>query len=397
MSRRVSFGVISDLHACKSTSTPPSFYCAESTTQAKNNPVASLIKFSKKRGLTVDYLLCPGDLADKAVPECLQQAWCDLHELARALSAKELYATTGNHDIDSRYTYNKYDAKGVLQSLDPVYPLGSTELADRYWSRHYVILTLGEVRLVLLNSSAFHGGGKSGKEGSEEFERGRISAHTLQRLSAELEASPKHDVNILMCHHHPHQHSELGLGADDLIDGGEDLINELSKGHSGRWLIVHGHKHHPKIENAKGFSASPVVFSAGSVATKIWPEVGARCRNQFYILQFDLDDPSRPDGFGGTFQAWDWLPSYGWTEATIESGLPAHGGFGWRGDPSALASEIAPRVRGKRLEWKAFLSEFPRCQYLLPEDWRVLIGELEKHKIEVLERKGMYVQVACNA
>ena len=62
-------------------------------------------------------------MADKANPTAMNYVWGKFHLLAEKLKVKNSFATVGNHDIDSRYAYNEFDAKGMLHGLNPPYPL----------------------------------------------------------------------------------------------------------------------------------------------------------------------------------------------------------------------------------------------------------------------------------
>jgi len=71
-------------------------------------------------------------------------------------------------------------------------------------------------------------------------------------MRASLQGSPLKPVNILMCHHHPHQHAELGLGADDvMVDWGKPP-HDAWVGRIRPLVCAHGHKHHPKITFCTG-------------------------------------------------------------------------------------------------------------------------------------------------
>src|SRR5207247_8648242 len=81
-----------------------------------------------------------------------------------------------------------------------------------------------------------------------------------------------------------------GLGAADIMLGGAELLQLLSAGDYGEWLVIHGHKHLPKLSYAQGATAAtPVVFAAGSLCACLASRIQAVARNQFYILDFPLD------------------------------------------------------------------------------------------------------------
>lgn len=367
--------IVSDIHAVadgRERGASPS-HCCVTETDPNRNPLLGLRKFIRDQKLKADLLLCPGDIGDKAHPTATHHAWQLIHEIKSELGAHCFAAVTGNHDIDSRHSYNKYDAKGMLQTLDPPYPFSDRALNDRYWARHFVVICSKNYRVVVVNSSAFHGEGRYEDTGQYEFERGRISDHTLAALRTELESKPAPLVNILLCHHHPHPHSELGLGEGDLMLGGRELL-EMLDGTFGSWLVIHGHKHHPKIEYAAGGTSSAVVFAAGSLAAVLHGDLHTASRNQFYILEFPYGQFKKL-GFVGRFRAWDWLSGHGWRAASKGSQLPPEGGFGWRGDMSNLATKVKRHVR-KDARWTEITSKLPELQYVLPKDGRGLVRRL---------------------
>jgi predicted phosphodiesterase len=364
--------VLSDLHAYdnEDPDNAPSHYCIrDSSNDPTKNPIVGLKDYITKNSLSADLLLCPGDIADKANPLAIKQAWSAIHEIGQSLNAQHIIATSGNHDVDSRHSYNDFDAKGFLQSLEPPYPFSDENLNDRYWSRHFVIIPELSHRLLVLNSSAFHGEGQYDQTKQYEFEHGRISPRTLTAIKQELDRSTAAPVNILLCHHHPHPHSELRLGENDIMTGGQELLQILGSGLYGNWIVIHGHKHHPKLVNAAGGASAPVVFAAGSLCASLYREIQTQARNQFYVLVFPSSQYKQL-GFVGQFKAWDWAVGCGWLPAAERSGLPATGGFGWRGALSSLAREILDVVADSTttMTWDAIKATLPSVEYLLPQD-----------------------------
>ena len=192
-------------------------------------------------GLSADLLLCPGDLGDKASIEGIKYAWQAVHRIGNKLKCQLVAGTAGNHDLDSRGIKTPPDPKEVLQALAPPFPLPDQTKNDQYWSRQYAIITTDVFRLVVLNSSGFHG------TQIKEIEHGRISDSTLNWLQEELATGSPQPINLLLCHHHPQSLSELKLGEKDVMQNGQLLLDLLGSGDHGRWLVIHGHKHYPKL------------------------------------------------------------------------------------------------------------------------------------------------------
>jgi hypothetical protein len=337
------------------------------------HPIVGLQKLVDTHHLKADLLLCPGDLGDKASRKGIQYAWKMLHQLKVSLSATDLLATVGNHDIDSYGKNTEFDPRGYLQSLTPLFPIDSEHDYDRFWSRHFTVFETNEMRVVVLNSSAFHGYDLRGQK--DEHQHGRISEFTREQIKHALKNSNTKPINVLMCHHHPHQHSELDLKEHDVMHGGQSLLDLLGSGDFGEWLVVHGHKHHPKISYAAGTASSPIVFAAGSLCANLFKTVQASARNQFYLLSFDLEEIERT-GLVGTFRAWDWIVDTGWVQASNGSGLPASGAFGSRSKPVQLAKKIAALVTGPIMKWSELLAVCPDVVHVIPSDLKTILRSL---------------------
>ena len=397
MSKKFRIAVASDFHAHSKPyddKDAPSYLSLHSSDgRITVNPVAGIEALIKEKNLEADILLCPGDLGDKADLAAQNYVWRKLHDIGRQLNVSHVLATAGNHDLDSRNSAD-FDAKGGLQSLLPVFPGLSEEMCDRYWSRNYVIHENPEWRIVLLNSSAYHGG-KAPKNdehaGEEEFKRGRVSLRTLERLKTDLEGSNKLALNILLTHHHPARNSDIpdSLDYSEMV-AGDQLLNLLSELNSGGWIIIHGHKHVPKIWYAgSGTGTGPVIMSAGSFSAKLYPEIGGIARNQFYIIEIDLEaTASNQIGVLGQVYAWDWAPHIGWQEAKDGSGIPYVAGFGWRENADRVAQDIADAFAGLAVpfaQWADVGKNLPLHPYLSPQALKRLRKLLkEDHKLELL-------------
>ena len=186
-----------------------------------------------------------------------------------------------------------------------------------------------------------------------EYASGRISPPTLDHLRTRLGENDPPPVNILLCHHHPQKHMEIKLGEYDEIKSGQLLLELLGSGDFGNWIVVHGHKHHPKLCYSHGGSASPVIFSAGSLCHVLFPELTTVTGRQFYLLQFPLDSFDE-FGFVGTFQAWEWEFKRGWARAPRKKDLPDHGGFGYRINLEVFAKQIADWIGPRVIGWDDF-------------------------------------------
>lgn len=363
--------VISDIHAFDAGASggtrPSHFDITRPAGAGADDPIAGLKALCEKQKITADYLIVCGDIADRAQPTALTRSWQEVHELKKCLKAERIVATVGNHDVDSRHTHNDHDAKGVLLDLLPGFPFERDAENNHFWTHHFCCFRdkRTSTRFVVLNSSGYHGEFDP-KKIAAEYEHGRVSERTLRRLKHALEAEGRANANILICHHHPQKHDEFYLGDYDDMRGGSALLRTLDSAAFGPWLVFHGHKHHPKISYATGGTDAPVIFSAGSCAAILQPELQHHARNQVYRVDLKIGDDLTSTCLG-EFQAWDWGPGLGWIPARPGSGLPAHGGFGYRGDLGAIVKEIQNSV-STEMHWKTVKQSIPALRNILPSD-----------------------------
>lgn len=378
-SSKITIAVLSDLHACDNVDdeSEPSYLKMSIPLGDKlANPIASLLYLIKNRSLSADIVLCAGDLGDKAKSIAIQYSWTHLQTIKKSLNAGILIATPGNHDHDSRSKYCEYDPRGTLQSLAPEFPFQDEILNDKFWARNYAVIVNHNYRIVVFNSSAFHGI-------NTEFQHGRISPRTLEKLKDELRSKGNGAlINIFICHHHPHKIEDIKLTDYEAMIGGQSLLEFLGSGEVGNWLFVHGHKHFPKICYAAGTSIAPIVFSVGSFSAVLERSIATTVKNQFYILELDIEHIKKY-GLVGKFETWDWELGYGWRSADTHSGLPSQGGFGYRTNLNILAQKIAEHIGDKFLKWEEVLQLVPELQYLIPADLKILIGQLRSISLDI--------------
>jgi hypothetical protein len=373
----IRLAVLSDLHAAVPIPGTSKASHLLATAGAKSNaedPVEGLLQLIGSEELEADVLLSPGDLGDKGNPAGIAFAWDKFHLILSRLKTSKYAAATGNHDLDSRAQFNLWDPTEALKKLAPAYPQADTLECMRYWTHYFSVLEVDQCRLVLLNSAAFHW------KGEVEWERGRVSIATLEWLEAELRSRPKKQINVLICHHHPHRHPELRFSNSsyDVMVDGNHLIELLSRGEFGEWLIIHGHKHHPYLSYAAGPNGSPTVLSCGSFSGLLYPELGTNVRNQFYVVEIPILD-SQLHGLVGRVRAWDWTYGRGWCKAQrTGSGLRHESSFGCRENSKAVATALGTiMAANKLLPWSTVTSTRPTFQYLLPQTLEQAAAELE--------------------
>lgn len=386
--------VLSDLHAFKrlqgDKSPDPSHLCiSEPENNPTQHPFSGLEELIDRESLVADLVLCPGDMTDKADPDGIKYVWQWLHRLGGRLSAELTTATAGNHDFDSRGITWSETSRDCLEALVPPFPLPDEAINTEYWGRSVAVIRQSNYRLAVLNSCSLHTSGAS----SATLDRGAITSATLQYLQRKLESSPQSDLNILLCHHHPQPHSELSLGEYDTMQRGQLLLDLLAE--HGDWLVIHGHKHFPKLSYAGGGAGGPVVFAAASFSGALAGKAATRTRNQFHIIEVPNKGP-QDYGLRGRVRSWYWAAGSGWLIAEgASTGLPREAGFGTRLHPKQIARQIADKMASSEIKtWNEISRSVPVLSYQLPQDFLQTQRLLEDlHGLRVIFDRGLPIQV----
>jgi hypothetical protein len=319
--------------------------------------------------------------------------WNKLGEVASELDARLLVATPGNHDLDSRYLYTEYDARGQAMLLMPTLPVRSRATYLEFWAEHFAFVELADSRILLLNSSAYHGGGKNPEE---ERENGRVSAPTLRRIESELARLPIKPVNVLICHHHPDDPEEILENDRSVMEGGKKLLHLLNDSNVGPWLVIHGHKHRPRLFYSGGSGDTPLVLGSASFSAQINRDATNKCPNQFHIVEFNAQGATQIGvGLAGIIRSWNWTIGEGWNPAQGPYGLPHRSGFGFRGNIALVANRVRSLIPdGQFRRWCDLVNEIPELEFLLPKDYQKLRANFRTLGIELLEKEGVPAQVA---
>ena len=239
--------------------------------------------------------------------------------------------------------------------LMPPFPAGESSLSDRYWAHGFCIQEIGDARFLVINTCWLH-------ESRDELERGVVTDYTLERIKEQLSVLPKRPLNVAVCHHHPHPHSELKLGFDDVIRNGQKLLDLLSD--DGPWMVIHGHKHHPKVEYAQGQFRQPIVLACGSFSGRLEGDNALVSKNYFHVVNV-LRMGNR---LAGEIRSWSWIPGFGWTEysAALPS-FPSRVGFGSTADINLLATDVVDLIGSHPfVAWSELTSKEPELVFLMP-------------------------------
>jgi hypothetical protein len=324
--------------------------------------------------IQADAVICCGDLTTCADPTAMNLGWLQVHRLAAELRAGEPVVTVGNHDLDSRFKTSTSSPQRILRLLDPPFPTADGRAAASYWSSGYCIIDrTPQVRVVLVNSCSLHG---YETEKDRQLDHGFIPDEIFSQLPEDLAGRPPVEINILVCHHHP---IEIELPAEDrsVITNGDQLVELLTRLSPPGWIVLHGHRHLPKLQYASAAANAPVVFSAGSLAANLHLGLQGRAANQFYIL--DLEGAG--NGLRGRYEAWTWDQYEGeWRKGQDTLALPGQGGFGFRPEASVAAqtiAEVVPLHTRASVTWRVVEDHKPEFKYLLPQHRQPILDQLK--------------------
>jgi hypothetical protein len=403
--RKIRLAVISDLHyrpAPNGSSVLPSA-CHSGTGV---DMMGELIRYlGNERSLQVDgriadFLICPGDITDKASAVGFDEGWSQLSKLKDVLGASHVVASTGNHEVSSRAGAEHDQEGNSVVELDPLktvqkhedYP--STLLCGDarwvYWGRGYYLVEADGVVFLLLNSSHYHGTTRA-----NEFERGRIGDVALSCLRSELKSAVESrrgtHLFVAVLHHHPIQHQDINFDLGKVeMDNGARLMQIL--GESGvAWIVIHGHKHHPRLQLSQGASSTrSVVFAAGSFGAPLAGRLAMTTRNQFYVMEAGVKDQSVIPGAAGSVRSFHWDFTR-WDTSTLRvHGLPDRCGFAVPDVRLETLAEEVSEVLGRRsnsyMRWDELTHQLSELGNVLPGDQDALRRALEARGVKLTYR-----------
>ncbi|MER9484097.1 metallophosphoesterase [Mesorhizobium sp. M0494] len=381
-----SFLIVSDTHAFLPSSTSGKPSLLEASHAGRTNVIRAIAKLLEEEELKPDWILCPGDLGDKASPEGQAFVWSELNSLKAGVKARFLLGAAGNHDLDSRFANSAFDPKANIKALVPPFPGITVEDCDKYWSRHYSIHYDGACRIVNLNSSAFHGYGKE-SGAPKEFEHGRVAEATILGIVDEVK-SKESTVNVLLTHHHIISNEHIYADEYSEMRGGSRLMHRLTDATKSSWIVIHGHLHYPELDYGRGSALAPVVLSAGSASAHHYGGSSESPPNQIYLLKLADDGKTALDGWGpcGTISAWYWSPDGRWERSPSRHKVPYGTGFGTRLNPKQAADRFETVLASSGQPYVYFHEAFeidPLLKYLLPADLDLAVRELVRRNLKV--------------
>jgi predicted phosphodiesterase len=366
----LTIGVASDLHCQPGTRSLKSSYLLSDGPRVPGNshPVQALFRLIAAEKLQSDILALPGDFSDQADHHGFVVGLFNAREIGLKLQASNIIASLGNHDVDSHQLFSP-DHLYLGRRLFSDFPCNEKVLLDSYYGAGFAVIDKSDWQCLIVNSVVHHVDVASA-------ERGLVTSEQLEAIGAALEKLEPNPIRLCLVHHHPLPHEEMGLGAKDLMEGGEELLQILEKHQFG--LVIHGHKHHPRLRYSTSGNAAIPVFASGSLAAVIPDRLSRSVRNTFHLVQLQTANTTVPS-LHGNIRTWELSTDKGWVPSTLQSaGFPHRAGFGCRTPAGSLITKIKNALGADSwMEWDNLLRIIPELEFLSPIELRQ-VGQLSE-------------------
>ena len=329
--------------------------------RGRRHPIQYLVDLidENEQVFHADVLVLPGDFTDQANLHGYVVAIHSIREIAAKLKVKTVAATIGNHDVDSHGIIGKgpfFAAKEMFCD----FPIVEIDQQNSFFNNGFAVIEGDGFRILSVNSVMSH-------TTRQLAESGEANSVQLAAIKSKLKDLPQKKLQICLVHHHVIPHEELELGAKDLLVGGEALLAGLEA--LGFALVIHGHKHHPRLRYSP--SGRLPIFASGSVSAAIDPVTGSSCRNTFHIIELN-EASSLIANTHGRIYSWDLRLDKGWQETSRDSSsFPGIAGFGCHEPVINVASAIAKAFQTANkpfLMWEDVKSAVPQVEFLIPSD-----------------------------
>ncbi len=205
---------------------------------------------------------------------------------------------------------------------------------------------------------------------------GTFGLREVAALDRYLGNTARLPLRIAVLHHHPIQHSSTLPDATQLLPTGQQLLDVLAR--HGFKIIMHGHRHQPRIRRHPAGGSNLHVLCAGSFSAFLPNEHGSVTRNVFHHLELSCDGAAAAQPTG-TVRTWEFNCGLGWNPATPRSaGLPHSVPIGPAPQPG-LAGMIDSHMslhNLRALSGEDLWAAFPSVGHLLPDELDELWREL---------------------
>lgn len=377
--KKISIAVISDLHChgpqdLENGQLESYLIAGKPRVPIEQHPAQALVDLVKRSEIKADVIICCGDMANKASQIGLSTAYDILRaDLLPTLGSKALLCTLGNHDVASRSS----DPFAIAKNTHPDFPVSDPIAKNQFWAEGFCLQRFDDlVDFLILNTAHNHWNEALAETGT--FEVSSISA--LDRYLTKESPAP---VRIVVLHHHPILYPSSKLHSESILTTGATLVECLSK--HGFKVIIHGHRHLPRVCRQIVGGNEILVFCAGSFSAML-TEDRSITRNVFHLCELIFDTHTR--NIHGNIKTWEYSISEGWNPTTKRSSqLPHIANFGPLPSDN-LGLVIANYCSSNKVEYLdkgCLMNIAPSLDYLLPDESDKLSKELEtNHNLRLI-------------
>lgn len=379
MPKPFQIAIASDLHChSESTVTPAASFllAGKRRLPAERHPTESLLKLIEAKELCADILVCPGDLAHQVCEHGMMQAFTDLKEIRRVLGSEKLLCCLGNHDVNSRGENGESDPFRLARELASDFPIDDPELRDKLQSSGFCVTNVSnQASILILNTVIDHNDKSSAIRGT--FNDNRLSE--LKSYLAGID-STLNPIRVVVMHHHPILHSFADYESSDVLANGDAILQVVSE--FGFRLVIHGHRHEPRIARLAQSSTKMCVFASGSFSAML-NVLGSVTRNMFHIIKINGDATD----IEGEIKSWEFNYGSGWVKTSVKSGnfMPTQA-FS-TSPPEITCDMIATHLNNmaaESLSSRNLEISLPGIKYLDYKGLKQLSGELTKsHQVQI--------------
>lgn len=329
----------------------------------EKHPVEALLSLIREKDLRADVVMCPGDLAHQASTDGFAAAWLELREIARAVGAGSLLSTLGNHDVASRKAGS--DPFSIAKRIHSEFPLPVAGANDQFWSQGCALHVMSDaVDVVVLNTAHDHYSETAARSGTF----GDSQVHALNTL---LSTTAGRALRIALLHHHPLLHSVAGFDSADVLSSGDQVLDVLAA--NGVSVVIHGHKHHPRLKRDLHGGNTLYVFAAGSLSAYL-NQLSTRTRNVCHFVDLAI---AASGHLHGRIRTWEYNYAKGWNPTSVRSAeFPHVASFGPL--PAGLMDRITELFVESGVDLlyaKDLYGRVPELRHLTPDELQTLAAD----------------------
>lgn len=274
----------------------------------------------------ISALCIPGDMSAEAHAEEFRLADQAIRRISGALGINDnsIYYVPGNHDahwrvmsLEPRDFWQRFKYAPLLQ--DGLLFLNQTKQANfgSIQSSPFTIVWCSDSMLLVGINSAGHDFPDATPH------HGLIRQESLRDLEVYLDSLElkEEQLRICMLHHHPVQYSDPIPNESDfsIVGNAENFLNTMKKYRFD--LILHGHKHYPRVESRLDNNGHPyVTMCAGTFSSILDPLWHSGVSNFFHIIEVTGRD-SVTGGIKGFVRTWRFCPTKKWTPSAQQAGM----------------------------------------------------------------------------